>query len=481
MEAKNQNESLESELENANVASAQRIQELEEQLKNRDVELEQIPILEQRLKDRDALGSTAGAASTQRIQELEQELRNRDAELEQIPILEQKLKDRDTQISRLEGVQKQVALLEEAFEGAQHALGRIPQLEQHVAQLEAALKENQEQDVHAECIVNIQDLRQKLKSSMDRSAELELIVNQLNTDLVLEKKKSAELDATSELVGILEDEYNKAEATIAFKVQQDEAKDVYIEQLKQEVERYKGGYSQMMERDGAHTDFESQLQAEVAKYKGGYEQMLERDAAQREYAEKLKAALTKSQGERKSLVERDNGIDFVALESEITTLRSSVSDGMLQLEMARHDNLQLRNRLQAMQLKIPLYLRKGRDMVPAPTGSITLCFTDVEGSTVQWEANAEAMAQCIGVHNDLMRIKLEEYHGYEVKTEGDAFMVAFSDPNNALNWCLDVQQSLLNAEWPEESFVHPKSSIVEDEDEAFVVSWFACTYGNSHR
>ena len=42
-------------------------------------------------------------------------------------------------------------------------------------------------------------------------------------------------------------------------------------------------------------------------------------------------------------------------------------------------------------------------------------------------------------HNDIMREYLLKHSGYEVKTEGDAFMVAFADPVSAMRWCLEIQ------------------------------------------
>lgn len=85
---------------------------------------------------------------------------------------------------------------------------------------------------------------------------------------------------------------------------------------------------------------------------------------------------------------------------------------------------------------------------PAPTGVVTLVFTDVQGSTSLWDHHTEAMRAALDVHNLLLRGLVAEHLGYEVKTEGDAFMLAFSEPQQAVHFCLRAQQSLLQAPWP---------------------------------
>jgi len=60
----------------------------------------------------------------------------------------------------------------------------------------------------------------------------------------------------------------------------------------------------------------------------------------------------------------------------------------------------------------------------------------IKGSTTQWEMHPDVMQAGLQLHNRLMRQKIKECHGYEVKTEGDAFMVAFAEP-------LEVSCSLL--------------------------------------
>eukprot|EP00127_Corallochytrium_limacisporum_P003949 Clim_evm34s155 gene=Clim_evmTU34s155 len=87
--------------------------------------------------------------------------------------------------------------------------------------------------------------------------------------------------------------------------------------------------------------------------------------------------------------------------------------------------------------------------VEPPTGDVTLVFTDIKNSTLLWETQETAMRSAVRMHHELMRKILLYRHGYEVKTEGDAFMVAFSSPVNALLWCMDCQRHLMEMAWPQ--------------------------------
>jgi class 3 adenylate cyclase len=46
------------------------------------------------------------------------------------------------------------------------------------------------------------------------------------------------------------------------------------------------------------------------------------------------------------------------------------------------------------------------------------------------------------LHDKLMRQMMSKFYGYEVSTEGDAFLVAFHDPVDAVAWCLATQLAL---------------------------------------
>ncbi|EDO17570.1 hypothetical protein Kpol_534p51 [Vanderwaltozyma polyspora DSM 70294] len=95
-------------------------------------------------------------------------------------------------------------------------------------------------------------------------------------------------------------------------------------------------------------------------------------------------------------------------------------------------------------------LRRLQPEIAPPTGNLAIVFTDIKNSTFLWELFPNAMRTAIKTHNDIMRRQLRIYGGYEVKTEGDAFMVAFPTPIRSLVWCLNVQLKLLDAKWPEE-------------------------------
>eukprot|EP01062_Namystynia_karyoxenos_P015512 TRINITY_DN1561_c4_g1_i1.p1 TRINITY_DN1561_c4_g1~~TRINITY_DN1561_c4_g1_i1.p1 ORF type:complete len:1280 (+),score=257.36 TRINITY_DN1561_c4_g1_i1:475-3840(+) len=85
--------------------------------------------------------------------------------------------------------------------------------------------------------------------------------------------------------------------------------------------------------------------------------------------------------------------------------------------------------------------------VPAPSGWVALCFTDIIGSTALWEASPEGMEEALNMHNKVIRNVFAKYGGYEVKTIGDSFMVAFQDPVNAMLFAVQVQEDLLDAQW----------------------------------
>lgn len=109
-------------------------------------------------------------------------------------------------------------------------------------------------------------------------------------------------------------------------------------------------------------------------------------------------------------------------------------------------------------------LRRLEAEVQAPVGEISIVFTDIKGSTALWENNQSAMRSAIRLHNEVMRRQLRIIGGYEVKTEGDAFMVSFPTATSALLWCFSVQAQLLEIQWPSEILNHSIGKEVIDAD-----------------
>ncbi|MCH7606263.1 MAG: adenylate/guanylate cyclase domain-containing protein, partial [Chloroflexi bacterium] len=79
----------------------------------------------------------------------------------------------------------------------------------------------------------------------------------------------------------------------------------------------------------------------------------------------------------------------------------------------------------------------------APNGTITVFFSDVEGSTAMNERLGDQRAQeVMGAHNAIVRRELNSYDGFEVKSMGDGFMLAFSSARNGVRCAIDIQRAM---------------------------------------
>ena len=73
----------------------------------------------------------------------------------------------------------------------------------------------------------------------------------------------------------------------------------------------------------------------------------------------------------------------------------------------------------------------------APSGVVTFLFTDIEGSTRRWEADAQAMRAALSVHDKLLRTAIESYDGFLFSHTGDGFVAAFASPTSAVNAAIE--------------------------------------------
>ncbi|KAL0938749.1 adenylate cyclase (protein phosphatase 2C) [Colletotrichum truncatum] len=115
--------------------------------------------------------------------------------------------------------------------------------------------------------------------------------------------------------------------------------------------------------------------------------------------------------------------------------------------------------------------------IPAPTGNVSIAFTDIKNSTTLWEMYPAAMRSAIKLHNEVMRRQLRRIGGYEVKTEGDAFMVSFPTATSALLWCFAVQMSLLDVNWPSEVLNSVSCQPLYDKDNALIFKGLSVRMG----
>lgn len=93
-----------------------------------------------------------------------------------------------------------------------------------------------------------------------------------------------------------------------------------------------------------------------------------------------------------------------------------------------------------------------------PSGVVALVFTEIQGATRLWERCATGMREALEIHDRVLRALLESSPGYEVKVQGGAFMLCFPSPVDAVRWCLEAQQALLEAPWPEELLAQPEAA-----------------------
>lgn len=115
--------------------------------------------------------------------------------------------------------------------------------------------------------------------------------------------------------------------------------------------------------------------------------------------------------------------------------------------------------------------------VPAPTDKPSIVFTDIKNSTNLWEMYPSAMRSAIRLHNEVMRRQLRRIGGYEVKTEGDAFMVSFPTATSALLWCFAVQTQLLEVNWPSEVLNSVSCQEVYDKDNNLIFKGLSVRMG----
>ena len=80
---------------------------------------------------------------------------------------------------------------------------------------------------------------------------------------------------------------------------------------------------------------------------------------------------------------------------------------------------------------------------PAPDGTVTIMFSDIEGSTQLTERlGDQGWMEVLREHNAIVREQIKSHDGFEVKSEGDGFMVAFQSAGSGVGCAVEIQRAL---------------------------------------
>ncbi len=97
----------------------------------------------------------------------------------------------------------------------------------------------------------------------------------------------------------------------------------------------------------------------------------------------------------------------------------------------------------------------------APTGTVTFVFTDIEGSTRNWEASEPAMRAALARHDDLLNQHLGEYGGQVLteRGEGDSFFAVFPTASGAIAAALSMELAIGQEPWPDRAPIRVRVAI----------------------
>jgi len=87
---------------------------------------------------------------------------------------------------------------------------------------------------------------------------------------------------------------------------------------------------------------------------------------------------------------------------------------------------------------------------PLPSGTLTLLFSDIEGSTSMLKRLGAHWGDALSAQRAIVRAAFANQDGHEMGTEGDSFFVVFSSAHQALRAAVEAQRRLHEHDWPGE-------------------------------
>ena len=83
-----------------------------------------------------------------------------------------------------------------------------------------------------------------------------------------------------------------------------------------------------------------------------------------------------------------------------------------------------------------------------PEGTLTFVFTDIEGSTRQWDLHPQQMDPALQLHDAVLTEIIQKHAGHVIKGMGDGILAVFTDPGNGIAAALEVQTTFPELPWP---------------------------------
>ncbi|WP_020145934.1 tetratricopeptide repeat protein [Terracoccus sp. 273MFTsu3.1] len=105
-----------------------------------------------------------------------------------------------------------------------------------------------------------------------------------------------------------------------------------------------------------------------------------------------------------------------------------------------------------------------------PSGTVTMLFSDIEGSTLMLSRLGRRYTDALDGHRDVLRSAWSAHGGTEMGTEGDSFFVVFPTAEGAVRAAVQAQRGLQTHGWPGDERVrvrmgiHTGSPQVHDDD-----------------
>jgi class 3 adenylate cyclase len=117
----------------------------------------------------------------------------------------------------------------------------------------------------------------------------------------------------------------------------------------------------------------------------------------------------------------------------------------LPLDSRNHVPLPNEPAAEVLEKAVEEFLAEGEEVAVggAPSGLVTILFTDMEGSTGLTQRLGDAKAQgVLRTHNTIVRDALKAHSGYQIKHTGDGIMASFTSARRALECAIAIQRAL---------------------------------------